>query len=215
MFPWNSNNWLSVPRGVIYETIVTTQDDDRTNFAPMGAWFEDEGVIIRPFRDTRTFQLLKANQECVVNICWDVRPFVIGALKCNIEDYSPSFVDSIKIHTKRLSASIAWLECSVQSIDSLNSSDRCRVILKILHHGNTGQIICPNRADAAILEATIHSTRMHLSTDIEEEKELKSRVVAFLRLAGRISTAQHHRTSIAAIAREIGLREGEIAARGS
>ncbi len=212
MYSWDSNSWLLISEGVIYETIVTTQDDYSTNFAPMGAQFKDEEVIIRPFLDTRTFQLLKTNQECVVNICWDVRPFVVGALKCNIEDYDPLFVDSTKVHTNRLSSSIAWLECSVQSINVSNSSDRCRVVLKILHHEKTGQAVCLNRADAAILEATIHSTRLHLCANKEEENELKNRIISYLRLAERISAAPKHRTAIAAISRAIGLKEGEIAA---
>lgn len=178
----------------------------------MGAQFKDEEVIIRPFLDTQTFQLLKTNQECVVNICWDVRPFVAGALKCNIEGYDPLFVDSTKVHTKRLSSSIAWLECSVQSIDISNSSDRCRVVLKILHHEKTGQAVCLNRADAAILEATIHSTRLHLCANKEEENELKNRIASYLCLAERISAAPKHRTATAAISRAIGLKEGEIAA---
>ncbi|MFQ5977912.1 MAG: DUF447 domain-containing protein [Candidatus Heimdallarchaeota archaeon] len=212
MFPWNPQNWLVVSEKTIYEVIVTTQDDQNTNFAPMGVQFEGEGVIIRPFLDTRTYHLLEKNRECVVNICGDIRPFVVGALKCGVEGYQPSFANSAKVQAKRLSSSVAWLECSVQSIETSNSSSRDSFTLKILHHGTTGQAICLSRADTAILEAIIHASRLHLCKTLNEEKDLKNRITSYLRLAGRISSAQHHRAAIAAITRKTGLREGEIAA---
>lgn len=215
MFLWNPQNWLVVSEKAIYEVIVTAQDDQDTNFAPMGIQFENEKAFIRPFLDTRTYQLLAKNRECVVNICWDIRPFVVGALKCEVKGYQPSFANSAKVQAKRLSSSVAWLECSVQSIETSNSSSRGRITLKILHHGTTGQAICLSRADTAILEAIIHTSRLHLCKTLSEEKDLKNRITSYLRLARRISSAQHHRAAITAIARKIGLREGEIAANRS
>ncbi len=215
LLEWNPENEFSFSPHTIYETIVTTNDQQRPNLAPMGTWFDEKGIQLQPYMSTKTYELISKNKECVVNICWDVRLFAIGALKISIANYQPIYVKSNQLKTQRLSSCNAWFECIVKTIKPSKIPQRAEIKLDIVNFGKRNQFFCPNRADAAILEAIIHSTRISHCRTKAEENELRNLIALNLRLAKRISTAYHHTVTIKAINDKISSEEGATPANRS
>ena len=211
MIKWNPENEFSFSPLTIYETIVTTADSNTTNFAPMGVWFNKKGIRVKPYTKTKTFELISRNKECVVNISWDVRLFAIGALKLSIEDFQPKFERCNLLKTQRLTGCNAWFECKVDNI-IIQNSQRAEIRLDVIHFEKKNQISCPNRADAAIIEAIIHSTRLPYCRTETEEKKLRNLITLNLQLASRISNAEHHQRTIQAISNKISSKEGTFPA---
>jgi len=61
--------------------MITTQDrEGRANFAPMGVVWGEEEIVVKPYRETTTYQNLLETGEAVVNLVDDVLYFVRGAL---------------------------------------------------------------------------------------------------------------------------------------
>src|SRR5512147_2082763 len=61
-------------RFMIFETIVTTQDDSgRDHIAPMGIRHEGEFIVLSPFRPSATLEHVLREKCAVVNYTDDVR----------------------------------------------------------------------------------------------------------------------------------------------
>jgi hypothetical protein len=142
---------------VIVETIFSTLDTTgRPNFAPMGVvWGEDE-ITVRPFRDTRTCRNLLATGYGVANVTDDVSAFVESALyDAALPHFPASTVPGVIFQ-----GVCYWRELEVVTAggDDVRAEIRCRVVGR----GRRRDFLGFNRAAAAVLEATILATRLHL-----------------------------------------------------
>jgi len=145
---------------VIVETIVTTRAADGViNCAPMGVEWgagDSDVIVLKPFLETATFRNLAATGTAVVNVTDDVRVFARAA----ISDAEYPTVPAAVVDGVVLADCCSWREVKVQSID--RTPPRARVETVVAHRGTRREFIGFNRACAAVLEAAIYATRLHL-----------------------------------------------------
>jgi hypothetical protein len=151
---------------VIVESIVTTVDQNGAiNCAPMGIEWSagdaggpggDATIVLKPFLETATFRNVTATGAAVVNLTDDVRVFARAAVS------NPEYPTTAAAVVKGvvLADCCSWRELKVRSIDS--TPPRSRIETDIVHEGARRDFIGFNRAAAAVIEAAIHATRVHL-----------------------------------------------------
>jgi uncharacterized protein len=139
---------------LIIESIITTEDrEGRANFAPMGVVWGEEEIVVKPYRETTTYQNLLETGVAVVNLVDDVLYFVRGALG------SPTF-PSVKAAVVRgvvLEDACSWREIKVREAET--AEPRARFVCDVVHRGVRREFLGYNRARSAVLEATILATR--------------------------------------------------------
>jgi hypothetical protein len=145
---------------MIIETIVTTRAADGVvNCAPMGVEWgagDSDAIVLKPFLETATFRNLSATGAAVVNLTDDVRVFARAAISnAEYPTMAAVVVDGVV-----LADCCSWREVKVQSID--RTPPRARVETAVVHRGTRRDFIGFNRASAAVLEAAIYATRLHL-----------------------------------------------------
>ncbi len=158
---------------MIIETIVTTlAHDGALNCAPMGVEWGEDRLVLKPFLETATYQNLVSSGAAVVHLIDDVRVFARGAISNPAYPTVPaSFVRGFV-----LADCCAWREVEVHSIDS--TPPRSRIEATVVHRGVRREFVGFNRAAAAVIEAAIYSTRLHLlSRDFVESELVRLQVI--------------------------------------
>ena len=142
---------------MIRESIVTTQAPDGSiHIAPIGLIEETGGFIIAPFRPSQTLENLRRNPYAVANFTDDVLIFA-GCLTGR-RDW-PSH-PAAHIPGAVLNAALAHAELEVARVTE--HPERPRFHCKILHEVAHGTFRGFNRAQAAVIEAAILVSRLHL-----------------------------------------------------
>ncbi len=142
---------------MILETIVSTVDrSGQPNFAPMGITLEGERVLLRPFREARTWSNLQEVGEGVVNFTDNVLLFA----RCAVDSWVPPHRPAAKVRGFILEDVCHWREFRVESADL--SKERGRFWARIASEGRSRDFLGFNRARHAVIEATILATRVHL-----------------------------------------------------
>jgi uncharacterized protein len=142
---------------MIRESIVITADrDGRAHIAPIGLIAEADGWIIAPFRPSTTLDNLQAVPFATASHTDDVRVFA-GCLTGRREW---PLVPSEEIPVPRLSGALAHAELAVTEVrdDPQRPRFRCRVVRTATHAPFPGF----NRAKAAVIEAAILVSRLHM-----------------------------------------------------
>jgi len=164
---------------MIFETIVTTQSNDgRIHIAPMGIR-EDKGLIVlAPFRPSTTLDNVLGNGFAVVNYCDDVRVFA----GCITDRREWPTVPAEKIPCARLEAVLAHCELRLERMedDKLRPLLYCQAVHRVNHLPFRGF----NRAQAAVLEAAILVSRLHMLPWEKIESEVKYLSIAIEKTAG-------------------------------
>lgn len=177
----------------VLETIVSTVDArGAPNFAPMGITIDEDRVLLRPFRDARTWSNLREVGEGVVNITDDALLFAL----CALGDETPPYGPAREVRGVVLDDVCAWKEFVIQSSDL--SGERGRFEGRVVFAGRGREFLGLNRARHAVLEATILATRVfllgreHVLAEIERLRPLVDKTggqnerVAFEFVARRI-----------------------------
>jgi hypothetical protein len=164
---------------VIIETIVTTVDGSgAVNCAPMGVEWDLPVIVLKPFLETATYRNLMATRTAVIHLTDDVRLFARAAISNPpVETEAPVAVDGVV-----LADCCSWREVRVRSIDS--TPPRSRIETEVVHHGVRREFVGFNRAAHAVLEATIHATRLHLLEAAFVADEMKRLQVIVDKTAG-------------------------------
>lgn len=173
---------------MIVESIVTTLDPaGQVNVAPMGVEWGDEVIVLKPFLDTATYRNVTATRVAVVNLVDDVRVFARAAISNPRCPVTPASV----VNGVRLTDGCSWRELRVTAVDA--TPPRSRIEMSVVHRGTTREFIGFNRAAHAVLEATIHATRLHLLDRAFVENELARLQVIVDKTAG---PAEHEAMSL-------------------
>ena len=152
---------------MIIETIVTTLAGDGTiNCAPMGVEWGDRTIVLKPFLETATYRNVAATRAAVVNLTDDVRVFARAAIA------NPPFatVPAQVVRGVVLADCCSWRELEVHSMEV--AAPRSRIEAAVVHRGTRREFIGFNRAAHAVIEATIHATRLHILPRAFVESEL-------------------------------------------
>jgi uncharacterized protein len=165
---------------MIWETIVTTRSSaGRVHVAPMGIRESAEGrVILAPFRPSTTLDNVLATRVAVVNASDDVRVFA-GCLTGR-HDWPTRACE--RVECVRLDGAVAHRELALAHIEEDSQRPRlhCDVVFAATHRPFRGY----NRAQAAVIEAAILVSRLHLLSRAKIEAEMKYLAIAIEKTAG-------------------------------
>jgi len=163
---------------MIRETIVSTvHGAGQVHFAPLGIIAEGDGFIIAPFHPSTTLDNLREVPFAVANFTDDVRVFA-GCLTGR-GNWPAVPCDGFAV--PRLSAALAHAELAVSHVteDKQRPRFHCRVLRIETHASFRGF----NRAQAAVIEAAILVSRLHLLPRDKVEREIAYLEVAVSKTA--------------------------------
>ena len=163
----------------IVETIVTTVDGTgAVHIAPLGLIEDGDGWIIAPFKPSRTHDNLIANPFAVASHTDDVR--VIAGCVTGRRDWPTVAAD--RVMGVRLAGAVSHWELEVARVteDEQRPRFHCRVIHEASHAPWGGY----NRAQAAVLELAVLSTRLSMLPPEKIDAELKYLMIAISKTAG-------------------------------
>lgn len=164
---------------LIRETIVTTVDaGGRPHIAPLGLIAEGDGWIIAPFRPSTTLDNLMAVRFATASHTDDVRVFA-GALTGR-HDWPTVPADDVPV--PRLAQALAHSELAVEEVRDDQQRPRlyCRVVREAMHAPFRGF----NRAQAAVIEAAILTSRLDMLPRDKIEREIAYLQIAIDKTAG-------------------------------
>jgi uncharacterized protein len=164
---------------LIRETIMTTADaKGRPHIAPIGIIADGDGWIIAPFRPSATLDNLRAVPFAVANYTDDVRVFA-GCLTGRSDWPTTS---SSRVPVPRLATALAHAELEVAHVteDAHRPRFRCEVVHRASHAPFEGF----SRAKAAVVEAAILASRLHLLPREKVESEIAYLEIAVAKTAG-------------------------------
>lgn len=164
---------------LITETIVTTENEKgETHIAPLGLIADDTGWIIAPFRPSRTLDNLLAVPYAVASHTDDVRIFA----GCITGRRDWPLIRTTSVPGTHLEAAVSHWELKVDRLteDAQRPRFHCRIVNAVTHRPWTGF----NRAQAAVLELAVLSTRLGMLPPEKVEAELKYLEIAIAKTAG-------------------------------
>jgi hypothetical protein len=164
---------------MIRETIVTTMSREAVvHIAPLGIIADGEEWIIAPFRPSTTLENLRELPFAVANYSDDVRVFA-GCLTGR-RDWPVT--GSACVPVPRLAAALAHAELAVVAVteDAQRPRFRCRVVHRAAHAPFQGF----NRAQAAVIEAAILVSRLHMLPREKIEADIAYLGIAVAKTAG-------------------------------
>jgi hypothetical protein len=164
---------------IIRETIVTTASAvGEVHVAPLGLIRDGDEWVIAPFHPSRTLDNLRAVPFAAANYTDDVRVFA-GCLTGRAEWPTRGCE---KIPVPRLVHSLAHAELAVSRVSE--DAQRPRFHCRVVHQSAHGAFEGFNRAQAAVVEAAILASRLHLLPRDKVEHELAYLSVAVGKTAG-------------------------------
>lgn len=163
----------------IVETIVTTTNRDGiAHIAPLGLIEDGDGWIIAPFSPSRTLDNLKANPFAVASHTGDVR--VIAGCITGRRDWPTVPADIV--NGVRLRDTVSHWELVVDRVT--DDVQRPRFHCKVAHAATHSVWSGYNRAEAAVLELAVLSTRLNMLPPDKIDAELKYLEIAISKTAG-------------------------------
>jgi uncharacterized protein len=164
---------------MIIESIITTLGGDgRPHIAPMGVIWRDGHPVLAPFRPSATLDNLARGGAAVINHTDDVRIFA-GCLTGR-RDWPVRPAE--RVVGCILAQALTHQELAVERVeeDELRPRFHCRVV----HEGVHGAFRGFNRAQAAVIEAAILVSRLHLLARDKVEREIAYLEIAVAKTAG-------------------------------
>lgn len=163
----------------IVETIVTTTDGaGAVHIAPLGLIEDGPYWIIAPFRPSRTLDNLIANPAAVASHTGDVRVFA----GCVTGRRNWPVVAAGVVKGVRLKEAVSHWELAVERFT--DDPQRPRFHARIVHAASHAVWSGYNRAEAAVLELAVLSTRLNMLPPEKIDAELKYLEIAISKTAG-------------------------------
>jgi hypothetical protein len=164
---------------VIYETIITSSTDQgQVHIAPFGIRERDGLVLIAPFRPSTSLDYLLRSRCAVVNLTDDARVFA-GALTGR-RDWPVRRAEQIDGYVLESALAHRELELIEVREDALRPELTFRVVFEAMHAPFRGF----NRAQAAVLEAAVLVSRLHMLPLEKIEAEVNYLKIAVEKTAG-------------------------------
>ena len=164
---------------MIHETVVTTCSADGTpHIAPMGARLESGNVVLMPFTPSTTYDNIMASGCAVMNFTTDVRVFsgcVTG--RRNWPTLPASTIPGV-----RLAGSLAHTE--LRLVEASGDPGRPVLTLRRVADATHAPFTGFNRAQAAVIEAAVLVSRLHLLPREKIDTEMAWLTIAIDKTAG-------------------------------
>lgn len=163
----------------IVETIITTMNDKgEIHVAPLGLIQEGDHWIVGPFKPSKSLDNLRTNPVFTASHTDDVR--VIAG--CVTGHKSWPTVNATKILGARLTTCLSHWELEIDRV--LEDEVRTKCFAKIVHQETHQPWEGFNRAQAAVIELAVLTTRLHLLPAEKIDNELKYLEIAITKTAG-------------------------------
>lgn len=163
----------------IVETIVTTMDKaGAVHIAPLGLISSGGGWIIAPFKPSKTLENLRVHPFAVASHTDDVRVFA----GCVTGRKSWPTAPATKVKGARLADCLSHWELEVVSLT--DDALRPRFLCRRVHLENHAPWEGFSRAQAAVLELAVLTTRLKMLAPEKIESELKYLEIAISKTAG-------------------------------
>lgn len=156
---------------MIVEGLVTTVNaNGGVNVAPQGPIVTGDFAALqfRPFPGSATYDNLHRTRSGVFHITDDVLLLVQTAL--NLPHPPPAVRSAEAVHGAILADCCRWYEFRVETVDE--SGERPLMTARVVSAGRSRDPLGYNRAQHAVIEATIAATRLHLLPAAEVRAEL-------------------------------------------
>lgn len=185
---------LGMKKGLLYETIITTQNGKGTpNAAPIGVICKNKNeIVLNLFEGTHTLENVKANSKFVVNLLKDPLVFVGCTMGDLSSDYFKKYGDDFYIKNTD-----AFFTASVTSIKEIEKEDNISKSKMTIIKANVDTIVIKkegieplNRAIFAIIESLVYSTRIKM-VDENTAKEYLERIHEMSRTVNRVGSLDH------------------------
>jgi uncharacterized protein len=164
---------------MIIESIITTSGPSgAVHVAPMGVIWSEGHPVLAPFRPSTTLENLLVHPYAVINHTDDVRVFA-GCLTGR-RDWPTRPAEHVPGAV--LAAALAHAELEVRHVDE--DPQRPRFHCRILHEATHAPFRGFNRAQAAVVEAAILVSRLHLLPMDKIDRELAYLQIAIDKTAG-------------------------------
>jgi hypothetical protein len=164
----------------IRESIVTTVNaDGSAHVAPLGVIVEPPHLVIAPFHPSTTLDNLRRHPFACVNYTTDVRVFA-GCVSRRMCDWP--VVAAERCRGWRLAEALAHTE--VEVAETIEDPVRPRFACRAVHEAAHRPFLGFNRAQAAVLEAAILVSRLHLLGAEKIRQELSYLAIAVGKTAG-------------------------------
>ena len=181
---------LGVTKGIIYEAIATTYNKHQIpNAAPMGFTYNGEDIVLRLFKNTQTYSNILETRLCTLNLCNDGTLFFYAALK---EIDGENIILEKRggwFHLKGAGACIDLEAREINKMDVERDLVICEIKKVTVYEQYMGRIAF-TRADSALLESTIHATRIPVfleKNDMENVKHLIDMIFHYRNVINRVA----------------------------
>ncbi len=164
---------------MIYETLVTTLNAaGDVHCAPMGAQYEGDEVVLKPFRPSATLDNILARGSAVMNLTNDVRIFA----GCVTGRRDWPTVAAERVAGRRLAGALAHVELSLVACED----DPQRPVLRFARVWEQTHAPFPgfNRAQAAVIEGAVLASRLSMLPAEKIDRELAYLQIAIDKTAG-------------------------------
>jgi uncharacterized protein len=164
---------------VIHEAVVSTVAPDGTpHVAPMGVRYAADDVILMPFKPSTTHDNIVASGHAVLNIVVDTRIF--AGCVTGRRDWPVTAAE--RIPGVRLLAALSHLELRLAA--RVDDVQRPRLTMSRVHEVQHARFVGFNRAQAAVLEAAVLVSRLHLLAPAKIDSEMAYLQIAIDKTAG-------------------------------
>lgn len=165
----------------IVETIVTTTNArGEAHVAPLGLIEDGKHWIIAPFTPSRTLDNLRAHPFATASHTEDVRVFA----GCVTGRKDWPVTPATNISGARLADCTSHWELVVDKI--VEDEQRPRFVCELIHHESHKAWEGFNRAQAAVLELAVLTTRLKMLSPEKVESELKYLEIAIAKTASAV-----------------------------
>jgi hypothetical protein len=169
---------------MIRETLVVTRSaSGHAHIAPMGAQatvFDNgvQGVMLQPFRPSTTLENLLLGRCATLNHVDDVR--IIAGCLTGRRDWP--LLPAERIQCGHLAAALAHVELVLDHVEE--DPKRPRLFLRQVHEVTHAPFPGFNRAKAAVIEAAILVSRLHMLSADKIDREIEYLHIAIDKTAG-------------------------------
>ncbi len=164
---------------MIIETIVTTHDEDgHTHIAPMGIREQDGLIMLAPFKPSRSLDNMQREGSAIINHTDDVRVFA-GCLTGH-RDWP--LCPAVKINAHRLEHCLSHIELELEQIK--DDEQRPELLFRPVYEQTHAPFRGFNRAQAAVIEASILVSRLHILPLEQIETDIDNLTIAIEKTAG-------------------------------
>ena len=185
---------IGMEKGLLYETIVTTVNEDRTpNAAPIGIICKNnKEVVAYLHHGSKTVRNIKRNHNFTVNILKDPMVFVESTLGDLSNNYFEQYLNEfyIKNTDAFFMAHVTSLK-DVEKKDNFGVSTTTVLTAEISHIIKKKENVEPlNRAIYGIIEGLVYLTRMEMVSG-HMEKLYRHRMMEISRIVNKVGGEEH------------------------